>query len=214
MEPNIIPIRTHIITHEDDIVEVTHRYTRNVGEPGDVICIAESVVAIAQGRYYPPEKIKPRKLAKRLAQYTARSGSLTNPASMELAIREVGASRVLAGAIVGGVTKRLGRKGDFFRVAGGPVARIDDVARTMHPFDRYIVLGPKDPDQVARDIYHKTGISTAVADVNDLAYVDIIGTSPDLDPKPLYDLLTSNPFGNDDQKTPILIIKGYKNLIF
>ena len=37
-----IPIRTHLITENDDIVEVVAAYTLSVAKPGDIIVIAES----------------------------------------------------------------------------------------------------------------------------------------------------------------------------
>lgn len=203
----VIPLRTHIITEHDDIAKVCAHYAKKIVTENDIICVAESVVAISQGRYYDPDSIKAGTLAQKLCNYTRRDGSLTNPASMELAIRESGYIRILAGSALGAVGKLLNQNGLFFQVAGPQVARIDDVARTMSPFDKFIVLGPKNPRRVAESIAKETGASAAVVDVNDLQDVDILGTSPGLQREQLYKILKSNPFGNDDQKTPIIVIK-------
>ncbi|OWZ84876.1 coenzyme F420-0:L-glutamate ligase [Natranaerobius trueperi] len=206
----LIPIRTHLITNKDDIVEVIENYTKKIVTDKDVICIAESVLAISQGRYFKPSKINPSILSRTLCHYTKRDGNLTNPASMELAAKEVGKVRLLLGAILGGAGKLLLKKdGVFYQLAGSEVARIDDVARTMHPFDHYIVLGPKEPEKVSKQIAEKTNASCAIVDVNDLGFVDVLGASSGLDKDKLEELLKTNPFGNDDQNTPITIIKNY-----
>ena len=43
-----IPLRTHLITENDDIVTVVDRYAGNIAQPGDLVAVAESVVAITQ----------------------------------------------------------------------------------------------------------------------------------------------------------------------
>ena len=42
------PIRTHLITDKDDIVEVVVKYTSSIAEPNDIIIVAESPVAISK----------------------------------------------------------------------------------------------------------------------------------------------------------------------
>ena len=50
----------------------------------------------------------------------------------------------------------------------------------------------------------------AVVDVNDLKRVAVLAASSGLSEEDLMNLLIDNPFGNDSQKTPIVIIKDYK----
>jgi hypothetical protein len=206
----IIALRTHLLTPADDIVEVVYSYTKDIGEPGDLIAICESVVAITQGRIYLPEAVKAGILARFLCRFTARHGSLTSPATMQLAINEVGKYRIIFGAICGAVGKLIGWKGCFYRIAGQQVALIDDVAGTMPPFERYIVLGPKDAGKIAQEIYARTGIDTVIVDVNDLRCVDIVGSSRGVDRNLVKRLLEDNPSGNYDQQTPITLIKNYR----
>lgn len=205
-----IPIKTHIITEKDDIVEVVYNYTKDIAEPGDLISIAESVVAITQGRAYLPEDIKPGILAKILCKFTDRNGSLTSPQAMQCAINEVGWFRILIASIIGGLGKLLGRKGWFFIIAGRKVALIDDIAGTMPPYHRYIVLGPKDPDAVCERIKEKTGVDAVIIDANDLQRADCIGASKGVDKKFVESLFIDNPSGNAEQQTPIVVIKNYK----
>ncbi|UMZ75010.1 coenzyme F420-0:L-glutamate ligase [Natranaerofaba carboxydovora] len=204
----IVPIRTHIITYKDDMVDVVENYTKDIVEKGDIICVAESVLAISQGRYYTPANVRPRFMARVLSRFTDRSGSLTNPASMEIVFRDSGNIRVILGALAGGVGRFVNREGLFFQIAGPMAARIDDKARTMSPFDSYIVAGPLRTNEVATEIEKRLNVNACIADVNDLGRVDIIGVSRSLDVNKLKELLKHNPFGNDAQQTPIVIIKA------
>ena len=80
----------------------------------------------------------------------------------------------------------------------------------MPPYDRSIILGPANPDAVARAAWTKTGLRTLILDVNDKGCVDILGSSFPVSPSAeaeIRELLRSNPFGNDDQKTPLVVIK-------
>ena len=60
------------------------------------------------------------------------------------------------------------------------------------------------------DVSKILGVDVAIADVNDLGKVKILDTSNKLNLKILEKNLTTNPAGNDDQKTPIVIIRKNK----
>lgn len=202
-----IPIRTRVLTPQDDLVEVVREYCGKIAKPGDVVAISESVVAITQGRAVRADRVRAGLLARFLCRFPAKHGSLATPAAMQLAINEVGAWRVLLGAAAAGVGRLFGRRGDFYRVAGPQLRLIDDIAGTMPPFDDCIILGPKDPAGVARRIRRELGIEAAVVDVNDLGCVDILGASEGVDRRMVTRLLRDNPGGNDDQQTPLVILR-------
>ena len=67
-ELELIPVRTRILTPKDDIVDTIEEYAKNMIGPGDVVSVAESVVAITQGRITRPEDLKPCFLAKVLCR--------------------------------------------------------------------------------------------------------------------------------------------------
>lgn len=207
MKAHKIPIRTRLITHHDDLAAVVHEYTRDVAEPGDVIVVSESVAAIAQGRAIPPEKVRPGRLARLLCRFAHKDGSLATPAAGQLAIQEAGTVRVLLGAAAALAGKALGRKGWFFIVAGRRLALIDDIAGTIPPYDTCIVLGPKEPAKLVARIKEVTGIDAAIADVNDLRRADILAMTGPLPAEELAACLADNPGGNDDQQTPIVIVR-------
>ncbi len=203
-------IRTHLITEKDDMAEVIGRYAKNVAHPGDIVGIAESVVAITQGRAIPPETINPSWIARFIARFAHPDASVSAPRSMQVAMDMVGVPRILLAAAAGLAGKILQKPGLFFRVAGHQVAEIDDSGGTMPPYDRSIILGPKNPNATARRIWRKTGLWTLILDVNDKGCVDVLGSSLYLSPEReafIKNLLKTNPFGNDDQKTPLVIIK-------
>lgn len=209
-----LPVRTHIITEKDDIVEVVKKYTGEIVAPGDIIVIAESVVAISQGRAILHEAVKPGLLAHFMCHFPGKEGSLAAPHSMQVAIQEVGIVRFLLGVLVAGLGRLIGRRGDFYRVAGRQLAQIDDFAGTMWPFDRHIVLGPKDPQGVVNRIKATTGAEAVIADVNDIGKVDILAATDGVDRELLTGYLKDNPHGNDDQQTPIVVLVSEVNMNF
>lgn len=209
----VLRIRTHLITEHDDIVKTVAGYCRGIAFPGDVVAVAESVVAITQGRAIPPEEIKPGFLAKFLSRFASPDASVSAPRSMQMAIKEAGVPRIIFAAFCALVGKAIGKRGLFFKVAGHKVAEIDDTGGTMPPYDRHVVLGPADPSAVARRIWRKTGVFTVICDANDKGIADILGSSFSLKPETtevLRKILSKNPFGNDDQRTPIVVIKACK----
>ena len=64
----IVPVPTRILTHHDDIVEAIVEYGGDKIGPDDVVCVAESVVAITQGGAKRSEDFKPGLLAKVLCR--------------------------------------------------------------------------------------------------------------------------------------------------
>jgi hypothetical protein len=206
-KPNVVPISTPLILPGDNLAETIKKYTAGIAKPGDWVAIAESVVAIAQGRVYPVENIRPGFWAKRLNRFFQFNSSLASCYSMEMAIREVGLFRIMLGILAGFLGKLVGRSGDFYRVAGRSVAAIDDCTGTLPPFDKSVVLAPAHPNQTAENLKQETGLDIAVVDANDLGKVDILGKSSGIEENTLIEALLDNPQGNADEQTPFVLIK-------
>jgi len=202
-----IPIRTHVITEADSIVELVKKYCPGIARPGDVICLAESVVAITQGRAILPQDVKSGKLAHFLSRFPAKEGSLATPPAMQLALEEVGTLRLLAGCVAAAVGRLIKKKGFFYLVAGRQLALIDDIAGTMYPYEMHIVMGPKEPGKVVKAIKKATGAEAVIVDVNDRRCVDILGITDRRYSRAVKEALQDNPFGNEDEQTPIVILK-------
>jgi len=207
-----IPVKTHVITKDDDIVDVVKKYSLETVNEKDIVFISEKAVAITQGRAYPMAEIKARPLARFLSHYVTKTPSgigLGIPETMEMALRECGVARILFAAFVSFLGKLIGRKGDFYRVAGYKASSIDGpTPNTLPPYNKYVVLGPADPDQVARRISESIKAEVAIVDINDLGG-NILGTSkPTMDRKALVGILRDNPLGQCSEQTPMGIIRN------
>ncbi len=209
-ELELLPVRTRILTDKDNIVDMIVKYAQeNVG-PDDVVSVAESVVAITQGRITRPEDLKICFLARILCRFVPQKGSLSSVYGMQSAMDAEGQWRILFAMMIGMVAKVFGKNGVFYEMAGPQAALVDDVTGTMPPFDKCLVYGPHEPKNVAEEIKRRLGcFGAAVADVNDLKRAAVLGVSEGLDPKKLARILIDNPFGNASQRTPIVIIKNY-----
>ena len=207
-----IPIKTHLITKADKMEDVVCRYAKEQMQPGDILFISEKAVACTQSRAIPMEDIKPRKLAVTLSRYVTKTPAgigLGIPETMEMALRECGTLRILFAAFVSVIGKKVFRKkGWFYKVAGYKARSIDGPCHnTIPPYNHYVVLGPVNPDQVARDIKARIGFETCIVDINDLEG-QILGVSSKALDKHLYArILKDNPLGQDDQQTPMGIIR-------
>nr|WP_092075081.1 coenzyme F420-0:L-glutamate ligase [Dendrosporobacter quercicolus]NSL50048.1 coenzyme F420-0:L-glutamate ligase [Dendrosporobacter quercicolus DSM 1736]SDN31320.1 F420-0:Gamma-glutamyl ligase [Dendrosporobacter quercicolus] len=209
-ELELIPVRTRILTDKDNIVDIIEQYAKADVGPDDVISVAESVVAITQGRITRPEDLKPGLLARVMCRFVPQKGSLSSVYGMQAAMNMEGEWRFFFAMIAGLLAKLVGKNGVFYELAGEQAALIDDVTGTMPPFDKHIVFGPVNPAGVAEQIKQRLGCYGAtVADVNDLKRSRIVGISAGLDARLLAKTLIDNPFGNASQKTPIVIIKNY-----
>jgi|UniRef100_A0A7C3YZE3 F420-0:gamma-glutamyl ligase-like protein len=209
-----ILVKTHILTSRDEIGEVVKRYAGKLLQPGDIITISESAVAITQGRAIPTEKLKPRLLARLLWRFVRKVPygiGLRNPYSMECAIREVGEIRIIIASFIAAFTKLIGRRGDFYRIAGKQAAMIDAPHTSgVKEYYECVIMGPKEPDAVARRVKKVTGFETAIMDVNDIGGSWVVGASSGIDKKLVEEVMRDNPAGQGDSLTPIVIIREVK----
>jgi hypothetical protein len=214
-----IPIRTRLILKGADLTAAVREGLDEAGErpgPDDVLFLSEKAVGASQGRYYLLDEgeIAPRRLARLLSRYVTKTPAgigLGMPETMEAALRECGIPRILLAAFLGAFGKLLGRRGDFYRIAGPRARSIDGPTRgTLPPFDRAVSLSPLDPDGVSRSLSETFGCGVAVVDVNDLGG-NILGRWPrTLDKALLISILRDNPLGQGGQRTPVGIIRRLK----
>jgi F420-0:gamma-glutamyl ligase len=205
-----IPIKTKIVMPEDDIVDVVRTYAGDQIQPGDIVFVSEKVVAITQGRAVPTDTIKVSFLAKmlwpRVRQVSYGTG-LRNPYSMQCAIDECGAPRILLAAMVGALSKLTGRRGDFYRIAGIQAAAIDAPGTAgIEQFRNCVIKAPKDPDRVAQAIADALNCSAAVVDVNDIDSA-VLGVSTGVDKERVRLALKDNPLGQGAEQTPVGILR-------
>lgn len=212
-----LPIKTHLITDQDDIVDVAEQYGAPVlSEDDDVLFISEKCVACTQGRAIPLEEIKPRKLAYFLSRHVMKSPhgiGLGMPETMEYALRECGTLRILFAAFISVIGKKIFRqKGWFYKVAGYRARSIDGPCHnTIPPYNHYVVLGPLHPDKVAREIAERIGYRVVIVDVNDLDGQILGASDASIDQRLYVEILRDNPLGQDDQQTPMGVIRTVKS---
>ncbi len=220
-----VPVRTQLFERGDDLTAglldaldalPAAAHLRD----GDIVAISEKAVAICQGRSYPVADLHPSPLARRLAGFVKKTPAgigLGIPETMELAIREVGAPRIVLAAAAAAAGKVVGRKGDFYRVAGPVVRAIDGPTRgTIPPYDTHAKLGPDRPDQVATGLARAFGaraeggaggtVRVAIIDANDRG-VNVLGLSPGLGEDLVESLFRDNPLGQGSQQTPVALIR-------
>ncbi|MGB4135588.1 MAG: coenzyme F420-0:L-glutamate ligase [Microbacterium sp.] len=209
-----IPIRTRVVMPGDSLDEVILEYAPEHLQPGDLLFVTEKIVAITQGRSFTLDEIQPRRLALFLSKYVTRTPhgiGLGMPETMEMALRECGTPRILLAAAVAAVTKPLGRRGDFYRIAGDKARAIDGpTSGTIPPYNKAVVLGPEKPKQVAAHLRAllDVDVQVAIVDINDLGG-NILGSTLDrVAEQRLVDILRDNPLGQEHQSTPLGVIRS------
>ena len=206
-----IPVKTHLITKDDDMVNVINQYPKDKLQAGDILFISEKAVACTQSRAIPMEDIKPRKLAVTLSRYVTKTPAgigLGIPETMEMALQECGVLRILFAAFCSVIGKILGKKGWFYIVAGPKARGIDGPTEgTIPPYDHYVVLTPADPMGTSKKLAQVLGHPVAIVDINDLG-ANILGFSekePSMDW--LAKALGDNPLGQSSESTPMGILR-------
>lgn len=205
---DVLPVKTHLLTHLDDPVAIVRQYVLPHAQPGDIVTIGETPIAIMQDRFRHPSEVKPKWLAKRLCYYFLPTSSLATACGMQTLVDLVGAWRVFFAFAIGALAKKfLRRPGVFYQLAGEQARLIDDVTGTLPPYDQFIVLGPENPQQVVDHIQKETGLAAAIVDVNDLRAVKVLASSSGVSDSFLTEALISNPAGNADEQTPVVLIR-------
>jgi hypothetical protein len=204
------PVRTHLVTATDDAVDVVRRYATPLGSDVALVAVSERMVAITQGRSHRMVDIHPGRLARFLVRFVTRPGygiGLGTAETMQLAIDEVGAPRILLAAGVSGLTKPFGVHGLFYRIAGPQAAAIDGpTSYTIPPYNESATLGPRDPNGAARRLAAALDRPVAVIDAND-AGCNVLGASPGLDRQLVRRLFADNPLGQSREQTPIAVVE-------
>ena len=202
-----IPVRTRMITSRTGVLDVVDEATADLRRDGDVVALAESAAASGQRRLVPLELIEPGRLARVLSRFVGKIGPLHSPEGMQGAIMEAGRPRIVAGTVAAIVTKPFGRRGWFYRVAGRGTALIDDVAAALPPNDHHMVFGPRDPDGLAAELSRRLRCGAAIVDANHLSGAWVVAASNGIDKRWLEAALNDNPAGNQDERTPVVIVR-------
>ena len=203
----VLPIKTHLLGPLDDTIDVLTHYSAGVLQPGDVLTIGETPVAVIQGRYAHPATVQPSWISRLLCRAFHPTSSLATACGLQTLIDQVGPTRVILAWTVGFVLKLVGQTGWFYRLAGDQARLIDDITGTTPPYDQTIVLGPQSPEKVCNAAAETLGVSVAIVDVNDLGRVKVLASSRGCDEALLHRALKPNPAGNANERTPLVLVR-------
>lgn len=202
-----IPIRTRLVQRGDDVAALVQDAVRGIAQTGDVIAISETAVAIAQGELIRAEFVRPSKLALFLSRHAGPLATVSQPESLQIVIDNAGPLKVLFAVVMNVLGRLFGQRGLFYEILGSEIAAIDGYTGTMPPFERAIVFAPQNPDAFAQSVFDRTNIAAAIVDANDLGKAKTLGSSAGVNPDGVARALLSNPHGNGDEQTPIVILK-------
>ncbi|MBC5803489.1 MAG: coenzyme F420-0:L-glutamate ligase [Candidatus Eremiobacteraeota bacterium] len=201
-----IAVRTRLVCAHDDLPALVAQAVSRIAHPDDVIAVSETALAIAQNRIIAAETIRPSRLAYALSRRAGALATVHQPESLQLVIDDAGPLRVIVAAAAQLLGRLMGVRGLFYRVLGPAIAAIDGYTGTLPPFERTIVLGPVEPDVAAAAIAARCGAAAVVVDANDLGVVTVLGASAGVDCARVAAALRSNPHGNGDEQTPIVVL--------
>jgi asparagine synthase (glutamine-hydrolysing) len=217
-----LPVRTDLVGRGDDLAALFHRQVLPHVRSGDVVAVAEKPVAASQGRSYAIDDIHPTALARVLSKAVTRTPhgiGLGMPETMQLAIDEAGAPRILTATAAAAVGRMVGRRGWFYAIAGPTVEAIDGpTPYTLPPHNTHAKLGPADPDGVAerlaatlseglREREGRGDAAVAVVDASDLD-AHVLGASAGADRALVRRLMLDNPLGQGHEQTPVCVLRS------
>ncbi|MDP9018059.1 MAG: coenzyme F420-0:L-glutamate ligase [Candidatus Eremiobacteraeota bacterium] len=202
-----VPVRTQIVHPGEDFIAIVADAVQGIARPGDVIAISETAVAIAQGQAVGAEFVRPSRLAYFLSQHAGALATVSQPESLQIVIDQAGAQKVAFAAVMHVLGRLVGKRGLFYHVMGEAITAIDGYTGTLPPFERAIVFSPQEPDAYAQSLKDRTGIDCAIVDANDLEKAKVLGASSGVSRKNVEFALLSNPHGNSDEQTPVVVLK-------
>jgi asparagine synthase (glutamine-hydrolysing) len=217
------PVKTELVKKGDDIKEFVTGYIKTSskalinGKKKWYVLISEKIVAISQGRSYFIWDINPTWLATTLSKFVTRTPygiGLGSPWTMQIAIDEIGLTRVLFAAIASVITKPLGMKGIFYKIVGPEIAAIDGPTEySVYPSNVSAKLAPKDPKMVAehirieimKQVPDENFAGVVIIDANDLGR-NVLGNATEMPDEFFENIMKDNPMGQGSEQTPIVIL--------
>jgi hypothetical protein len=211
-----LPIKTRLITKDDNLLSLLGEYVRPHLLPGDLLFVSEKIVCICQGRIIHRDTVKTGWLARFLSSKVRNYhgtpqfrglGHGTAPA-MQLLIDEAGYLRTLFAAAVSAVTRPLGIAGAFYYLVGKQAKSIDcPMSWTIDEFKDYAKRAPANPNGVAKEIKEKFGAETVIVDANYRGAFSLGKSTSAISESFIQKLMKDNPAGQDSEMTPFLIVR-------
>jgi hypothetical protein len=205
-----LPLRTRWLNGTDDLVG-SLKESLSLARPGDTVGVSEKVAILLTGRTVDVKRVQPGRVARMLAGHVRPRGEhargLSVPEKMEYVVRAVGLRRIIPAAIGGALTRPLGMRGTFYRIAG-PIAR--DVDGGPHTAYEHVLFPPLDSNVAQRmcaDLERALDIGVSIVDLNDFGG-SIRAVSPrSLSAETLTRILSDNPLGQHLTSTPFVLVR-------
>jgi hypothetical protein len=203
-----LPIGTPWLEEGDDLATVLDRCVPPL-RPGDTVVVSEKVAVLLTRRSVPVGTVRVGRTARLLARYVRpRSGSrgLSVPAKMQFVLDEVGWFRLVLAAFASAVTRPVGLRGAFYRVAG-PIARDLDGGRPPYEDRLFPPLPPAQATALCGELEAKLGAGVAVIDINDFGGSIRARSQRALSTARLRRALSDNPLGQRLRGTPFGVVR-------
>jgi hypothetical protein len=210
-----VPVRTHKVDFGDDLASIVRTYVAPVFRPGDWIALSEKVVSVSQDNARHISTVKAQWLAKLIVKGVKKYPddiAWSLPEKMQVAIDMAGYPRMLLATLLGAMGKPFRIRGIFWMIAGR-VAEIDGFnPAAMYPYTEYAILPPREPERYVQEMEDRLGYPSAIIDGNNIN-VKIIAVSRGVpvDKKTARLVLLDNPMGQDDEMTPIILVRAARD---
>lgn len=208
-------VRTRMVEFGDDIESLVREYVPGLAKPGDWMALSEKVVSVGQNNARHISTVKIGWLARLIVKGVKKYPediAWEHPAKMQVAIDMAGRLRMLAALGFGGLTRLVGIHGVFWRIAGR-VSEIDGFnPRAMYPYTEYAILPPIDPHGLVQKVEDALGIPATIIDGNNIdTKVMSVSRGMPVDARLARLILLDNPMGQDDEMTPIILVRESTN---
>ena len=194
---------------EDDELILSLKESLHDARLGDTVAVSEKVVILLTGRVVDICTVHPGRLALMLASHVrprTDSCGLSVPEKMEYVIRSIGRTRAIAAALGCALTRPLGLRGTFYRLAGS-IARDIDGGRPPYEKVLFPPLNTAVAQWICADLERALGIGVSIVDLNDYGG-SIRATSPrSLPAATLAAVLGDNPMGQRLRSTPFVLVR-------
>ncbi len=217
-----VPLRSRLVTPADDITDAIVEALEKVAADGltladgDLLLVSEKALSISQGDARPVDEIRTSRAARVLSRFVSRSAvgvGLGHPATMQLAIDEVGLPRILIASVASLAGRLVGRRGTFYRVAGGRVNAIDGPSSAnLPPYDTWACSAPSDCEgavaRIASAVADRLGrhVEVAIIDANDIG-AEVFATTSGIGVETVKAVVVDNPLGQSAEQTPFGLVR-------
>jgi len=204
-------IQTHFVQRKESYLDLCKKYVKPLVKSKDILLLSEKIVAICQDNTVAIEDVKLGWWAKNLSKLATSNDAgigMDEPYKLQLAINIAGLPRILFAVFCGGIGKILGKDGWFYKVAGHGIAGIDGFYKnsSFEVYHTMAILNPIDPDKVCKEINELLDIGAAIVDANDFGQ-ELLGCYGIKDIDVFMKTIKDNPAGQDDELTPLVLIR-------